>query len=50
MQRRHFSLALAFAPAAAMLAPPVHAGGLASLSNAEASRGLKDDESRRVRR
>ena len=41
MHRRHFSLALAFAPAAAMLAPPAHASGVASLTNAEASRGLK---------
>jgi len=41
MQRRHFSLALACAPAAVLFAPPARASGLAGLSNADATRGLK---------
>ncbi|KQT12428.1 DUF4197 domain-containing protein [Ramlibacter sp. Leaf400] len=40
MHRRRFSLALVSAPAA-LLARPAHASGLASLSDADASRGLK---------
>jgi Protein of unknown function (DUF4197) len=41
MYRRGFSLALLSTPVALMLARPAQAGGLASLSDAEANRGLK---------
>lgn len=41
MHRRRFSLVLVSAPAAALLARPAQASGLASLSDADAARGLK---------